>query len=93
MQKKIEDMEQELLKLRQENTDLKKKLDEGEKQHEVISARLFSLERFTLDADINFHTGLPNYVTFLALFDFLNPGEDGKNPCKKHLKRCGRGLL
>ena len=53
-QKKIEDMEQELLKLRQENTELKKKLSEAEKQHEVISAQLFSLERFTSDADINF---------------------------------------
>ena len=38
-------MEQELLKLRKVNTELKKKLDEGEKQHEAISARLFSLER------------------------------------------------
>ena len=78
-QKKIEDMEQELLKLRQENTELKKKLAEAEKQHEVISAQLFSLERFTSDADINFYTGLPNYATFLALFNFLNPGEDGEN--------------
>ena len=50
--------------------ELKKKLDEAEKQHEVISARLFSLERFTSDADINFYTGLPNYATFLALFNF-----------------------
>ena len=77
--KKIEEMEQELLKLRQENTELTKKLDEAEKQHEAISARLFSLERFTSDAGINFYTGLPNYATFRALFNFLNPGEDGEN--------------
>ena len=69
-QKKIEEMEQELLKLRKEIVELKKKLDEAEKQHEAISARLFSLERFTSDADINFYTGLPNYATFLALFNF-----------------------
>ena len=74
-EKKIE----ELLKLRPENTELKKKLDEAEKQLEAISVRLFSLERFTSDADINFYTGLPNYATFLALFNFLNPGEDGEN--------------
>ena len=79
MQKKIEDMEQGLLKLRQENNDLKKKLDGAEKQHEVILARLFSLERFTSDADISFYTGLPNYATFLALLNFFNPGEDGEN--------------
>ena len=75
-QKKIEDMEQELLKLRQENTELKEKLDEAEKQHKLISARLSFLERVTSDADINFYTGLPNYATFLA---FFNPGEDGEN--------------
>ena len=79
VRKKIEEIEQELLKLRQENTELKKKLDEAEKQHEAISARLFSLEGFTSDADINFYTGLPNYATFRALFNFLNPGEDGEN--------------
>ena len=79
LQRKIEDMEQELLKPQQENTDLKTKLDEAEKQHKVISARLFSLERFTSDADINFYTGLPYYATFLALFNFSNPGEDGEN--------------
>lgn len=77
--KKIEELEEEVLKLRQENTELKKKLDEVEKQNEAISARLFSLERFTSDADINFYTGLPNYATFLALFNFLNPGENGEN--------------
>ena len=43
--KKIEELEEEVLKLRQENTELKKKLDEVEKQNEAISARLFSLER------------------------------------------------
>ena len=77
--KKIEELEKEVLKLQQENTELKKKLDEVEKQNEAISARLFSLERFTSDADINFYTGLPNYATFLALFNFLNPGENGEN--------------
>ena len=72
-QKKIEELEQELLKLRLENTKLKKKLDAA------IYPRLFSLERFTSNADINFYTGLPNYATFLALFNFLNPGEHGEN--------------
>ena len=76
---KIEKLEEEVLKLRQENTELKKKLDELEKQNEAISAQLFSLERFTSDADINFYTGLANYATFLALFNFLNPGENGEN--------------
>ena len=77
--KKIEELEEEVLKLQQGNTELKKKLDELEKQNEAISARLFSLERFPSDADINFYTGLANYATFLTLFNFLNPGENGDN--------------
>jgi len=63
-------MEQELLELRQENTELKEKLVEAEKQHQAISARLFSLERFTSDAGITFYTGLPNYATFALYLTF-----------------------
>ena len=77
--KRSRKLEEEKLKLRQQNTELKKKLDELEKQNEAISARLFSLERFPSDADINFYTGLANYATFLALRNFLNPGENGEN--------------
>lgn len=77
--KQLEEMEQELINLRLENIELKEKLAEGERQQEAISSRLFSLERFKSDADINFYTGLPNYATLMALFNFLNPGEDGEN--------------
>ena len=44
-----------------------------------MSSRLFSLDRFRSDVDINFYTGLPSYATFMCIFDFLNPGEDGEN--------------
>ena len=77
--KVMEEMEQELINLRQENIELKNKLAEGERQHEAISSRLFCLERFSSDADINFYIGLPNFATFMAIFNFLNPGEDGEN--------------
>jgi hypothetical protein len=68
----MEEMEQELINLRQENTKLRKKLAEAARQQEAISSRLFSLERFTSAADINFYTGLPNYATFMAIFNFLS---------------------
>ena len=50
--KKIEELEEEVLKLRQQNTELKKKLNELEKQNEAISARLFSLVRFPSDTQL-----------------------------------------
>lgn len=71
--------QQELTSLRLENSELKRKLAESASQQEEISSRLFSLDRFTSDADISFYTGLPNYATFMAIYEFLNPGEDCEN--------------
>ena len=56
------------------------KLDEKEKQLEILSAsRIFSLNRLKSNADINFYTGLSNFASFMSIFEFLNPGEDGTN--------------
>ena len=66
---KTEEMEQELITPRQENIKLRKKLADAERQQEAIFSR-FSLERFTSDADTNFYTGLPDYATFMAIFNF-----------------------
>ena len=84
--KRIEELEvqllqaqQELTSLRLENSELKRKLAESASQQEEISSRLFSLDRFTSDTDISFYTGLPNYATFMAIYEFLNPGEDCEN--------------
>ena len=84
--KRIEELEvqllqaqQELTSLRLENSGLKRKLAESASQQEEISSRLFSLDRFTSNTDISFYTGLPNYATFMAIYEFLNPGEDCEN--------------
>jgi len=44
-----------------------------------MSARLFCVDRFTAEADISFYTRLPNYSTFMAIFDYLNPGDNCEN--------------
>ena len=84
--KQIEDLEVKLLQaqgeltnLREGHSELKRKLAERERQLEAVSSRLLSLDRFRSDADINFYTGLPSYATFMCIFEFLNPGEDGEN--------------
>lgn len=50
-----------------------------EEKCEDLQSRLFSLERFTSDEHMLFYTGFPNYKTFLATFEFLNPGKNGEN--------------
>ena len=71
--------QQELTSLSLENTELKRKLAESASQQEEISSHLFSLNRFKSDTDISFYMGLPNYATFRAIYEFLNPGEDCEN--------------
>ena len=44
-----------------------------------MSSCLFSLHRFKSDADVSFHTGLPNYASLISIFELLNPGEDCEN--------------
>lgn len=71
--------QQELTSLRLENTELKRKLAESASQPEAMSSRLFCLDRLKSDADISFYTGSPNYSTFTAIYEFVNPGEDCEN--------------
>lgn len=67
------------LTTRRENTELNEKLAECERQQQEISSRLFCVDRFTTDGDISFYTGLSSYATFMAIFQFLNPGDDCEN--------------
>jgi hypothetical protein len=69
--------EKEDLELR--NNLLMNKMESLERQYKVAQTRFFSLQRFTSDVDISFYTGFPNYATFKAVFDFLNPGPKGEN--------------
>ena len=58
---------------------MNEKLAECERQQQEISSRLFCVDRFTTDGDISFYTGLSSYATFMAIFQFLNPGDDCEN--------------
>ena len=84
--KKVEDLEARLLEaekdlssLRQKNDELERKITENEQHQETMSSRIFSLDRFKSDADVNFYTGIPNFATLISIFEFLNPGEDFEN--------------
>ena len=88
--KKVEDLEARLLEaekdlssLRKKNDELERKITENEQHQETMSSRIFSLDRFKSDADVNFYTGLPNYATLISIFEFLNPREDCENICSR----------
>ena len=67
--------EKEFSSLRKKNDELDRKITENEQHQETMSSRLFSLDRFKSDADVNFYTGLPNYATLISIFEFLRIAE------------------
>ena len=59
---------------------VKEMLDKSERKNEQLHKQLFNLERFKNDdSSIAFYTGFPNYDTLKAIFNYLNPGENGEN--------------
>ena len=77
LEEKLKQAESEINNLRRENTELNEKLAECERQQKEMSSRLFCVDRFTTDGDISFYTGLSSYATFMAIFEYLNPGDNG----------------
>ena len=79
LEEELKQAESEINNLRRENTELNEKLAECERQQKEMSSRLFCVDRFTMDGDISFYTGLSSYATFMAIFEYLNPGDDCSN--------------
>ena len=71
--------ESEINNLRHENTELNEKLAECECQQKEMSSGLFCVDCFTADRDISFYTDLSSYATFMAIFEYLNPGDNCSN--------------
>lgn len=79
LEEKLKQAESEINNLRRENIELNEKLAECERQQKEMSSRLFCVDRFTTDGDISFYTGLSSYATFMAIFEYLNPGDNCAN--------------
>ena len=74
------DKSKELDLLKQELLKLKSQLETMKRQNEHIQSQLFDIERFrSNDSVINFYTGFPNWNTFIAIYNFLSPGDSGQN--------------
>ena len=75
---------QELQSLHQEK---KEHLAERERELHALFSCHFCFTNLQKDSDINVYTVLPNLATFMAIFEFLDPGESCENiwPREKHL--------
>ena len=76
-------LEEKLLRIRNELERLRqgKKESPAEKERDlpVLSSRVFCFSNLQKDSGIKFYAGFPNLVTFMAVFEFLDPGEDCEN--------------
>ena len=78
-ERELLDAENRIIALENENTLLREKLTAAEKKLECMTKRVFDIERFQCDENISFYTGFPKYDTFVATYEFLNPGVEGEN--------------
>ncbi|PFX18049.1 hypothetical protein AWC38_SpisGene17604 [Stylophora pistillata] len=58
---------------------LEKTVADLKDKNQAFQSNVFSLSRFTSDEAMLFCTGFPNYKTFLASFEYLDPGDNGEN--------------
>ena len=71
--KSIEELEEVVLKLKENVVDL-------EEKYKKLEERLFSLNNIaSKDSLVTFYTGFPNNQTMMALYEYLDPGDNGEN--------------
>ena len=67
-------------KLEQELQELKRQLQDAQRQNDVLNKRLFNFENCkSKDSNAAFYTGFQSWDTFMAVFEYLDPGERGEN--------------
>ena len=70
---------EKLKSLELENAALKAEIEVLKRQKGLADSRVFQLRNFTSDEDIAFYTGVRNFATFNAVYEFLNTGKNGEN--------------
>lgn len=86
LEQRIRDSE-EALRIERENCctltnqlcDAQRQVEELTSRLENCEKRLFSFSRFTSSKSISFYTGFDSVEVFNALYEFLDPGEQGEN--------------
>ena len=67
-------------KLKQEIQELKRQLQDAQRQNDALNKRLFNFENCkSKDSNVAFYTSFQSWDTFMAVFDYLDPGKRGEN--------------
>ena len=59
--------------------DSEKEVEQFHQELENLQSTIFTLYRFKSNENISFYTGFPNFEAFMAIFKFLNVGENEEN--------------
>lgn len=70
---------QTLFEHEEEKDELQKRCKRLHEKLNHTEQKMFSLDNLKSDENMAFYTGFPNYLTFLAIFRFLNTGDKGEN--------------
>ena len=76
-EKKLYETEKRIIALENESTVLLEEPTAAERNLKRMTERAFG--SFKSDENISFYTSFPKYATFVATYEFLNPGVHGEN--------------
>ena len=69
-----------IYKLEQETDELKRRLQDTQRQNDALNKRLFTFENLeSKDSNAAFYSGFQTWDAFMAVFKYLDPGERGEN--------------
>ena len=75
----IDNNNKKIHKLEQEIEELKRQLQDTQRQRDALNKRLFNFENFeSKDSNAAFYTGFQSWDTLMAVFKYLDPGERGQ---------------
>ena len=79
MREIIDNNNKKIHKLQQEIEELKRQLQDTQRQRDALNKRLFNFENCkSKDSNAAFYTGFQSWDTLMAVFKYLGPGERGQ---------------
>ena len=73
MREIIDNNNKKIHKLEQEIEELKRQLQDTQRQHDAVTKRLFNFENFkSKDSNAAFYTGFQSWDTLMAVFEYLD---------------------
>ena len=76
----IDNNNKRIYELEQEIDELKRQLQDTQRRNDALNKRLFTFENLkSVDSNAAFYSGFQTWDAFMAVFEYLDPGERGEN--------------